>query len=253
MKLVPLFSSSSGNCTYIGSAAGGILIDSGVSAKRIALALRDNGVDPGRIGAVFVTHEHTDHITGLRVFCERGHIPVFATAGTLRALRQAGALTANIQASVMPKGGVEVNGILVQSFRTSHDCAEPCGFTCEAGNGEKFAVATDTGFLTEETCAALLGSDTVLIESNHEVTMVQNGPYPYFLKRRILSDAGHLSNSACSEFLPKLLQSGTGRFILAHLSRENNTPDLAYATARAAFDIAGAKAGVDYELTVAGA
>jgi len=253
LKLIPLFSSSSGNCTYIGSAGGGILIDAGVSAKKIALALRDICVDPGRIGAVFVTHEHNDHIAGLRVFCERNYIPVFARAGTLRALQEAGALTANIQASVMPGGGVEVNGILVQSFRTSHDSAEPCGFQCEAENGETFAVATDTGRLTEETQAALLGSGTVLLESNHEITMVQNGPYPYFLKQRILSDEGHLSNVACAEFLPRLLQSGTGRFILAHLSRENNTPEIAYATAKAAFDMAGAKAGVDYELKVAGA
>jgi len=146
---------------------------------------------------------------------------------------------------------VEVNGLLVHNFRTSHDSAEACGYTCEAEDGETFAVATDTGFLTEETKAALLGRDTVLLESNHEVTMLQNGAYPYFLKRRILSDVGHLSNGACADFLPELLQSGTGRFILAHLSRENNTPELAFATAKAAFDAAGAKAGIDYELKVA--
>jgi len=227
-------------------------VDAGVSAKRMALALRDNGVDPGRIGAVFVTHEHNDHITGLRVFCERHHIPVFATEGTLCALEQEGHITGKMKVNVMPQGGVEVNGLLVHNFRTSHDSAEACGYVCEAEDGETFAVATDTGILTEETKAALLGRDTVLLESNHEVTMLQNGGYPYFLKRRILSDTGHLSNSACAEFLPELLQSGTGRFILAHLSRENNTPELAFATAKAAFDAAGAKAGIDYELKVAG-
>ena len=253
MKLTSLFSSSGGNCTYIGSASGGILVDAGGSAKRITLALRDIGAHPGRIGAVFVTHEHVDHIAGLRVFCAQNHIPVFATEGTLHALEQAGALTSDMQASVMPGGGVEAGGLLVHHFRTSHDCAEPCGFTCEAENGETFAIATDTGILTEETQAALLGMDTVLLESNHEVTMVQNGPYPYFLKRRILADTGHLSNAACAEFLPALLRHGTGRFILAHLSRENNTPELAYACAKAAFDAAGAKPGVDYELRVAGA
>jgi phosphoribosyl 1,2-cyclic phosphodiesterase len=251
MKLCPLFSSSSGNCAYIGGANGGVLVDAGVSAKRIGLALQRIGAQPSRIGAVFVTHEHGDHIAGLRVFCRRNHIPIFATNGTLRALEQMGALAPDMQTEAMPQGGVEVNGLLVRCFPTSHDVAEPCGFRLEAENGETFAVATDTGVLTEETKAALLGCDTVLLESNHEIAMVENGPYPYPTKRRILSDLGHLSNTANAAFLPQLLQSGTGRFTLAHLSRNNNTPELAYATAKAAFDAIGAKLGIDYELQVA--
>jgi len=249
-KLVPLFSGSSGNSAYIGGAGGGILIDAGVSAKRLAGALAAAGVDPGRVGAVFVTHEHVDHIAGLRVFCERHHVPVFATAGTLRALERMGALTAKMEAVPMPEGGVEACGLLVRNFATSHDAADPCGYTCEAEAGEKYAVATDTGCLTEEVKEALRGCDTVVLESNHEVTMLQNGPYPYFLKRRILSDQGHLSNAACADFLPGLLETGAGRFYLAHLSRENNTPQLAYAAAKAGFDMAGAREGVDYELRV---
>ena len=249
-KLIPLFSGSSGNSAYIGGASGGVLIDAGVSAKRLACALAGIGVNPGRVGAVFVTHEHTDHIAGLRVFCERHHIPVFATPGTLRALERMGALTAKMRASPMPVGGVEANGLLVRAFATSHDAAEPCGYTCQAGESEKYAVATDTGTLTEKVKAALRGCDTVMLEANHEVTMLQNGPYPYFLKRRILSDMGHLSNAACADFLPGLLSTGAARFFLAHLSRENNTPQLAYASAKSAFDAAGAREGIDYELRV---
>jgi len=249
-KLTPLFSGSSGNSAYIGGTSGGVLVDAGVSAKRMAAALAGIGVDPGRVGAVFVTHEHDDHVRGLRVFCERHGVPVFATEGTLRALERMGALTAKMRAEPMPPGGVEANGLLLRPFATSHDAADPCGYTCEAGDGEKYAVATDTGYLTDHVKEALRGCDTVMLESNHEVTMLQNGPYPYFLKRRILSDQGHLSNAACADFLPALLRTGAGRFYLAHLSRENNTPQLAYACAKAAFDMAGAREGIDYELRV---
>jgi len=249
-QLTPLFSGSGGNSTYIGGAGGGILVDAGVSARRLGAALCGMGVDPRRVGAVFVTHEHIDHVRGLRVLCERHQIPVFATEGTLRALERQELLTGKMQVAAMPAGGLEVGGLLVRCFRTSHDADEPCGFACEAEGGEKFAVATDTGVLTGETRQALLGCDTVVLESNHEVTMLQNGPYPYFLKRRILSDRGHLSNAACADFLSQLLRRGTGRFYLAHLSRENNTPEVAYACAKAAFDAAGARAGIDYELTI---
>ena len=249
-KLVPLFSGSGGNSAYIGGASGGILIDAGVSAKRLAGALAGIGVDPGRVGAVFVTHEHDDHFRGLRVFCERHQIPVFASAGTLRALERKGALTEKMRWSPMPAGGVEACGLLVRRFAIPHDAADPCGFTCEAENGEKYAVATDMGCLTEEIKQALKGCGTVVLESNHEVNMLLNGPYHYDLKRRILSDRGHLSNAACADFLPGLLRAGTARFYLAHLSRENNTPELAYACAKSAFDLVGAREGRDYELRV---
>ena len=247
--LTPLFSGSGGNAAYIGGQSGGVLIDAGVSAKRLVAALHDIGVDPRRVGAVFVTHEHNDHVAGLRVFCERHHVPVFAMPGTLGAMRDKH-ITKKMHAGAMPGGGVEACGILVRAYPVPHDSAEACCYTCEAENGEKFAVATDMGHLNGETEAALMGCDNVLIESNHEVMMLQNGPYPYWLKRRIMSDTGHLSNAACAAFLPKLLRWGTARFYLAHLSRENNTPELAEACAKAAFDAAGARAGIDYELTV---
>ncbi|MCL2105901.1 MAG: MBL fold metallo-hydrolase [Oscillospiraceae bacterium] len=251
-RFCPLFSSSSGNCCYVGDASGGILIDAGASAKRIREALDAIGVDIGRVGAIFVTHEHSDHVSGLRVLAERARLPVFATGGTLRALERMNLLTGKYPVSAIPQGGVEVNGMLVRHFATSHDAEEPCGYRIEMPGGMKLAIATDTGCLTDATREALAGCDLVMLESNHEVTMLQNGPYPYYLKRRILSSIGHLSNAACAEFLIRLLERGTARFYLAHLSKENNTPDLALAAARESLGSRGAKAGIDYELTVAG-
>jgi phosphoribosyl 1,2-cyclic phosphodiesterase len=250
-RFAPLFSSSSGNCTYVGGASGGILLDAGVSAKRIRESLALVGVTPAQIGAIFVTHEHSDHVSGLRVFAERHGVTVFATAGTLRALADEGILTDKVSSQVMPGGGVEVNGLLVRSFRTSHDANESCGYRIDTPDGHRVAVATDTGCLTPEILEALRGCDLVMLESNHEVSMLQNGPYPYPLKRRILSDRGHLSNEVCAETVAALLRQGTSRFYLAHLSPENNTPQLAYETTRCALESAGAKVGIDCELTVA--
>ncbi|MCL2531240.1 MAG: MBL fold metallo-hydrolase [Oscillospiraceae bacterium] len=247
--LTPLYSGSKCNATYIGGAAGGILIDAGGSAKQLTNALQQAGVDPRRVGAVFLTHEHTDHIAALRVFCRAHGTPVFGTAGTLRALAERIDLT-NIHTEVVPSDGIATCGMLVRSHAISHDCAEPCAYTCEAEDGEKFAVATDLGYIDDDLQDALLGCDNVMLESNHEPRLVQLCDRPYAIKRRILSDSGHLSNAACAEFLPKLLQRGTARFWLAHLSRDNNTPDLALGCATAAFDAVGARAGMDYELEV---
>lgn len=250
-RFCSLFSSSSGNCTYIGSSGGGVLIDAGVSAKQISLKLNSIGVSEKDIGAVFVTHEHSDHIKGLRVFASKFGIPVYATEGTLRELEKAGVL--NGKFPVYPiDGEVECNGQLISQFRTSHDVAESCGFSVTASDGRRLCVATDTGIVTDEMRAALTGCDLALIESNHDIGMLRNGSYPYLLKRRILSDVGHLSNLACGEFITELIKSGTTRFVLGHLSKENNIPSLAYRTTKSALDCIGAEENRDYILTVAG-
>lgn len=250
-RFCSLFSSSSGNCTYIGSSDGGILIDAGVSAKQISLGLDEIGVDESEINAIFVTHEHSDHIKGLRVFASKYNIPVYATAGTLSELEKAGVLNGKFSTSVI-EGEIECGGQLIKPFRTSHDVAESCGFSVTTGDGRQLCVATDTGIVTDEMREALTGSDLVLIESNHDIGMLRNGSYPYMLKRRILSDTGHLSNLACGEFVTELIKSGTTRFVLGHLSKENNIPALAYRTSKAALDCLGATENRDYILTVAG-
>lgn len=251
-RFCPLFSSSSGNCTYIGGASGGILIDAGVSAAKITGALAAIGVEPKDIGAIFVTHEHSDHINGLRVFAGRHNIKVYASEGTLGALEEMNCLTDKYTAEVITGEGVSVNGMHVVPFHTSHDSRESLGYSVSTPDDRRVTVATDTGIVNEETMSFLLGSDLVMIESNHDVAMLQNGPYPYILKRRILSDRGHLSNEACSKAVAKLVNNGTSRFWLAHLSKENNFPDLAYQTSVSALSMIGASINKDYVLNVAG-
>lgn len=250
-RFCSLFSSSSGNCTYIGSSGGGILIDAGVSAKQISLGLNGISVDESEINAIFVTHEHSDHIKGLRVFASKYNIPVYATAGTLNELEKMGVLNGKFPTAVI-EGEIECGGQLIKPFATSHDVAESCGFSVTTGDDRQLSVATDTGIVTDEMRDALTGSDLVLIESNHDIGMLRNGNYPYLLKRRILSDTGHLSNLACGDFVTELIKSGTTRFVLGHLSKENNIPSLAYQTSKAALDCLGATENRDYILTVAG-
>ncbi len=251
-KFCSLYSSSSGNSTYIGTSRGGILVDIGVSAKRTSEALLGIGVDPCDIAAIFITHEHADHVNGVRVFAKKYGVPVYASAGTLSGMQEQGALDPKIKTRVIPSSGIEAAGIFVRPFATPHDSRESCGYSVVTPDGKRISVATDIGKMTDTVMDAIHGSDLVLLESNHDVGMLRNGPYPFFLKQRILSDHGHLSNENCAKTAVRLVESGTTRLVLGHLSKENNMPALAYETTHSAMTIAGAKLGVDYLLTVAG-
>ena len=250
-RFCPLFSGSSGNSYYIGSAREGILIDVGRSAKQIAEMLGACNIDVSAIRAIFVTHEHSDHVAGLRVFASRHHVPVYASAGTLEALSTMGCLNEKIESSVIDSNGMECAGMRITPFPISHDSAECVGYRIETPDGRKIALSTDLGCLSEDVRKNLAGSDMVVLESNHDIRMLENGPYPYVLKRRILSNTGHLSNDACASELDGLVRSGSTRFVLAHLSRENNTPDLAFQTALCSLKMSGMKQGKDFELFVA--
>ena len=226
-KVVPLFSGSSGNSYYISSGGSGILIDAGRSAKQLTNALNENDIDVSSIEAIFITHEHIDHVKALKVFAKKLGVPVYMSEGTKTSLTDKGLIDDNVHSFIIGGEGVELSTMRVDRFPISHDCAEGIGFRVDMG-GRKFAIATDLGYISKEVESALSGCDAVAIESNHDVTMLEIGSYPYILKRRILSDKGHLSNAACSAFLPRLVKSGTTRFILSHLSRENNLPQIAY-------------------------
>ncbi len=223
------------------------MIDAGVSAKKLCEALSQRDVSPESIEAIFITHEHIDHVSGVRVFSGKYKIPVYATEGTLRAMAQNGHLN-GVEYHVI-NGSAELTDMRVRSFRTSHDAAESCGYTIETADGRKIAVATDMGYVSDTVRNAISGCDAVIIESNHDEKMLRYGPYPPLTKQRILSERGHLSNPACASELAELIRKGSTRFYLGHISGENNTAALAYETSFNALTGAGMKQNYDYVLS----
>ncbi len=246
-RLCPLFSGSSGNCYYIGSRSEGVLIDAGASCRRIEGVLRLCGIDPHAVQAILVTHEHSDHVSGIRVLAKKYDLPVYATPGTLDAIAPQVGDAELIDIST----GAELAGMTVRPFPTSHDCAQPVGYQIDTADQRKFCLATDLGYLSQTVKEHLLGCDMVVLESNHDLDMLRNGPYAPPLKRRILSSHGHLSNAACAGVLPGLAQSGVRRFLLAHLSDTNNTPQLAASASVSTLTQAGYVRDVDYWLDTA--
>ena len=235
----PLFSSSKGHCIYIGAPDGGILIDAGKSCRQTETALHNIGVAPDSIRAVFVTHEHSDHISGLRVFASKYGARVYASGGTLEALDEMQILNGEFDAYALGEQGTGVGSLFIRSFRTSHDSRESCGYVIAAESGERVAIATDLGVLTPPVHEALSGCDLVALESNYDLHMLRSGPYPYYLRSRIESTRGHLSNDECAAKLLELVQEGCKKFALCHLSQENNTPMLALQTVFNTFGAAG--------------
>lgn len=250
-RFCPLFSGSSGNCLLVGGSGGNILVDVGVNAKAVEGALAKIDVEPSAIRAIFVTHEHTDHIAGLSVFASRYGITVYASAGTLEFLEEKGLLRDGFESRVIEKTGVEEAGMYIMPFNTSHDSRESMGFRIHTQDDRKIAVATDLGCMTGEVREGITGCDLVMLESNHDIRMLENSSYPYYLKKRILSAVGHLSNDDCAAELCRLAENGTTRFFLAHLSLENNHPALAFQSALCSLTQMGLKQGIDFELAVA--
>lgn len=249
-KLCPLFSGSSGNSYYLEAAGCGILIDCGRSARQIETALKSSGFDPAELKAIFITHEHIDHVSGLRVFASKYKLRVFASQGTINALAEKNLINENVNIVPIGSEGTETGTGIVKPFRISHDCAEGYGYVVETSDGRKTAFATDTGIVTEEMMNALSGCDTVVLESNHDVGMLRCGSYPFILKKRILSEVGHLSNETCAQTASALVKSGTTRLLLAHLSRENNFPELARQASLCELEKNGMRHDVDFILKV---
>ena len=232
MKVCVFASGSSGNCLLLQGSGTNILIDAGISMRRVEQSLSACGLQIKDIGGVLITHEHSDHIMGLKMLLKHYDLPVYAPHTVANRLR--GALP-DIEdlLHIIPVGEYfNIGALKVRAFNTPHDTPLSVGYRVE-GNG-CFALATDMGHVTGEILDALRGSDTVLIEANHDIDMLTGGRYPVYLKRRILSDWGHLSNECCAQLAQTLAQSGTTRIILGHLSRENNTPEMALSAVRAA-------------------
>ena len=252
LRYASLFSGSSGNCIYIGDRDGGFLVDTGVTAKRVEIALRDREIDPRRIHAVLVTHEHDDHIKGLAILCKRYGWPVLASVGTLDALLDKKLFSAEYPLYVMQAGKPSaVADWQILPFSSPHDSRECLGYRLDGPDGRSAAVATDIGVMTQEILDSVAGCQLIHIESNHDVPMLLNGPYPPYLISRIRGKKGHLSNDECAAVLPGLAQTGTQRFVLGHLSQHNNTPQLASETAVRSLSAAGCAVGRDCLLSVA--
>jgi len=249
-KFCAMFSGSSGNCTYISSGGAAILVDAGVSARSICTALKSIGSEISEIAGIFVTHEHSDHIRGLKTLISKYGIPVFANTGTISGILECTQVSGDSLTELKTGEGITIAGMSVSSFCTSHDSRESVGFRIHTQDGARIAVATDLGFVSDTVMESLCDCDIVMIESNHDVGMLQNGKYPYYLKRRIMSKTGHLSNEDCACVLPKLCRSGAHRFVLAHLSHDNNFPELALETAISVMTMSGI-AREEYEIVVA--
>lgn len=250
-KICPLFSSSKGNSTYIGTDKIGVLVDIGRSTKQILNALKANNINVNSIKAIFITHEHSDHVKGLKVFASRYNVPVYASNGTISALYQKGILTDKISINPIDLSGINICGMFIKPFDTPHDSSHSVGYIIDTIDNKRAVVATDIGYMTDTIRNSIIGANAVLIESNHDVKMLQNGPYPYYLKKRILSNIGHLSNDACAAELPYFIKKGTNKFILAHLSQENNFPELAFETSVCHLSAHNMKNGIDYQLLIA--
>ena len=230
MRVCSIASGSSGNCIYIGNGDTNILIDAGISRKRIVEGLESIGVRPEELDAIFVTHEHSDHIQGINMMVKMFDVPVYSTFGTLNAIRdkdKKGIIRMEHLYEVHPDLPVRVGSIEITPFRISHDAADPVCYTM-ISKGKKISVATDLGVFDEYTVEHLSGSDILFLEANHDISMLEMGSYPYNLKCRILGDRGHLSNEASGRLLCRLMGGRLKHAVLAHLSKENNYPELAY-------------------------
>ncbi len=249
-KIVPLFSSSKGNSYYIQGNGSAILVDAGRNLKQIELAMAANDLSMRGVGAIFITHEHSDHISALKVLLKRYDIPVYASRGTLEYLAAADKVPASARLHVI-EDAAEVADFRAERVEISHDAAEPCGYFFTTPDGRRLSIVTDTGFLTESARRAISRSHLAVVESNHDIDMLREGMYPYILKQRILSDCGHLSNTACDDALPDFVGAGLTRIILGHLSEENNTPHLALSGAIDSLSRANMVREVDYLIDVA--
>ena len=225
-------SGSSGNCIYIGTDHTSVLVDAGISCRRITDALHEIGRSVKDLTAILVTHEHSDHIAGLGVLSRKAHVPVCATSATIRQiLRYAplGHVEEELFHPIDADQPFAIGDMRVEAFHISHDAADPVAYRIEAG-GKSAAIATDMGCYNRYTVNHLRNLDILLVEANHDENMLQAGPYPYYLKRRIMGEKGHLSNTASAMLLSQVLHDGMKSVYLGHLSKTNNYPDLAYAT-----------------------
>ena len=225
MRIVTFASGSTGNCSLITEGRTNILIDAGISMRRTLAALETLGLTPRDLCGVLITHEHSDHISGLPVLVKRTGMRIIAPSELGEVLKRVKPELSESIDYIPHDGGLCVGDVRITAFPTPHDTSASFGYRIEGS--EVFAFATDTGHISDELLEGLQGADTVVIEANHDKVMLKNGPYPPFLKQRVLSKHGHLSNDDCAKLACLLADSGTRQIILGHLSQQNNTPEAA--------------------------
>jgi len=251
MRVCTLASGSSGNATYIEGESSAVLVDAGLSGKAIVRGLESVGVEPSSLGGVLITHEHIDHIKGAGVLARRFDLKVFATEQTWEEITPLiGEIPECNRLVLEPRKSVEIEDLKIECFETSHDAVDSIGF-CFNSKDIHVGITTDTGYLTGSARKHINGADLLIFEANHDLHMLKNGRYPWALKQRILSDRGHLSNIAAGHCLASLVSGNTKAVILAHLSKENNTPELAFSTVAEVLQEKGLCPGQDFSLEVA--
>lgn len=250
LKLYSIISGSSGNCSLITNGKTNILVDCGTSGKRTSEALQKLAISDKVLNSIVVTHEHTDHTKGVGILARKLKIPIYATSGTHMNMDLGKISDEQIQV-VVPDATYDIAGIGITPFSIPHDAQEPCGYVFSYGN-ERIAVATDIGIMTDNILSRISGCKSVLLESNHDIDMLRFGDYPYALKKRILSDIGHLSNESAAQAAYELVKSGTEHIMLGHLSDKNNTPEIAQMVTHSYLSDRNVNIGKDVTLQVAG-
>ena len=256
--IYPIASSSKGNCVYIGNGEdSGILVDIGVGPRVLVNSLNAAGINPQSIKALFITHEHSDHISGIELFLKHFDIPVYGSYGTLNAVLSNRRLPPTAALKEINQNSVSIETFSVSSFKTSHDAADSRGYIVEqsgerTARGNRVAICTDLGLVTHAVQSALDGCKTVYLESNYCPEMLAaNREYSPWLKNRIRSETGHLSNEECRDLAHFLVPRGTKNIILAHLSENNNTPEIALNETLGSFVNNGAEIGNDIVISAA--
>ena len=245
VRFMSFSSGSCGNCYYLGTEQGGILIDAGVSLRRVKRTLMDSGLSLDSFSAILVTHDHLDHIRHLGSFCKRMSRPVYTSESIHRALARHTftAPTIGPCRRIMPQDEtVEIAGMKVRYFVVPHDATQTVGYAIEV-EGRKFVIMTDVGRMTDEAVAYARQADTVVLESNYDIDMLMSGPYTYELKMRIVQGCGHLSNDECASAIRRFWHPGLRNIFLCHLSENNNTPSLAYKASLEALQSLGVQKG----------
>lgn len=251
IKFCSLYSGSSGNSLFMSSGGTKLLIEAGLSAKKIIGALGLIGERPSELSAILVSHEHSDHIRGAGILSRRFDLPVYASEGTWRAMETSiGPVMERNRVVFSSCSPFVIGDITVTPFPIPHDANEPVGYSFFA-LGKKVTVATDIGHISTDLLYSFENSDLLLLESNHDLEMLKAGPYPWPLKKRIAGEHGHLSNDTAGEVIAYMAEKGTRRFLLGHLSKANNFPELAYQTVYNALYERSIEAGADIRVEVA--